>query len=74
MSDGSNSTMGASTPAVVVRPSGAGPQSRPVPVGGEAAARELSTASAAFQRAALSSGTRRSYESDVRMFCRWLAG
>lgn len=74
MSDGSGPATGASTPAVFVLPLGTGPQSRAVPVGGEAAARELTTASVLFQRAALSPGTRRSYESDVRMFCRWLAG
>ncbi|WP_344796180.1 site-specific integrase [Frondihabitans peucedani] len=34
----------------------------------------MTSASVGFRRAALSEGTRRSYESDLRMFCRWLAG
>jgi site-specific recombinase XerD len=59
---------------VVLVAAQAGPRKRAVPVGGEAAAGGLTSASVTFQRAALSSGTRRSYKSDLRMFCRWLAG
>jgi len=60
-------------PLVVVSPD-AGPRTRAIAVGGEVAARELTSASVTFPRAALLTGTRRSYESDLRMFCRWLAG
>ena len=74
MSDMKSVEAGVSAAGLVVVPASSGPQMRAVLVGGEAAARELSSASATFQRAALSVGTRRSYESDLRMFCRWLAG